>query len=146
MFTNTTKVLIGWREWISLPQLGIPRIKAKTDTGARTSALDVSDLRLDQENEGNHVSFTVTYGTKKNPKQKRCRARVLDYRKVTNSGGQGEQRAVIRTSVRIGDIDKPVEITLTERKDMKFRMLLGRTTLGSDFLVDSSRSYVTRTK
>ena len=137
------KTLIGWREWVGLPDLDIQRIKAKIDTGARTSSLDVSDCEIVKRKDGRYVRFTIHHGTRKFPKETKNEARVVAQRNVTNSGGYVEQRFVIETRITIGLSTKIIEITLTRRKGMKFRMLLGRTALGADYIIDSSGSYLT---
>jgi hypothetical protein len=137
------KPVIGWREWVELPALGIRKIKAKIDTGARTSALDVTDCRLFVRQGEDWVAFTLRYGTGKNPREKTCEARVIEQREVKDSGGNVENRIVIATTARIGRHIEDIEISLTTRHGMKFRMLLGRTAIVDRFLVDISRSYLT---
>lgn len=134
-------VTLGWREWVALPELGIPAIKAKIDTGARTSALHAFYLETFHVNRRRRVRFGV------HPLQRRvdfelfCETDVVDERYVIDSGGHGEQRIVIHTPVLLGDAIRPIEITLTNRDSMMFRMLLGRTALERRFLVDPARSY-----
>ncbi len=132
----------GWREWVSLPELGIKRIKAKVDTGARTSALHAFELRPYSENGRDRIEFRIHPVQKDNNTVITCTADVIDKRKVTDSGGHKEERFVIRTALQIGEHQWPIEATLTSRDDMLFRMLLGRTALKGHAQVNPSRSYV----
>lgn len=134
-------VTIGWREWVALPQLGIPALKAKVDTGARTSALHAFTLDTYTSHHRRKVRFGVHPLQKKTGLEIFCDADVADERFVSDSGGHREKRLVIVTPVRIGEIEWPVEITLTNRDSMLFRMLLGRTALQRQFCVDPARSY-----
>lgn len=138
------KRIIGWREWVGLPDLGIDRIKAKIDTGARTSTMDAEVDELAEENGIIMARFRVVFGGRNKVQEKVCNARVVENRNVTNSGGQVEDRIVILSHIKIGALIKEIEITLTQRNNMKFRMLLGRTAIGEDFVVDVSRSYCQR--
>lgn len=135
-------VKIGWREWVSLPELSINRIKAKIDSGARTSSLHVEGLELFEEDGHDYARFEVIYGSRNKPKRKACVAKVVEHRNVTDSGGHVHERTVISTEVRIGGENRVAELTLAKREGMKFRMLLGRTTINQGFLVDPSRSYI----
>ena len=135
------RLQIGWREWLALPQLGIPHIKAKIDTGARTSALHAFFVEAYRDHEQERVRFGV------HPLQKRldieiiCDCPVKDYREVRDSGGHREMRYVIETELCLGQKRWLIEMTLTNRDNMKFRMLLGRTAMkGIGILPD--RSYL----
>ena len=141
--TRNKKSTLGWREWVCLPELGIERIKAKVDTGARTSALHAFSVR-DFEDDGKHrVEFKMHPNQGDDETVIVCTADIKDQRVVRDSGGHEETRWVIETPVRVGPDSWPIEITLTARDDMLFRMLLGRTALKGRAVVDPSRSFLT---
>lgn len=125
---------------MELPELAIGPIKAKVDTGARTSALHAVDVDVFDRDGSMWVAFAFEYedGSVGAVNE----APVLEFREVTNSGGQAESRPVIQTPVKLGAVYKLVELTLTQRDNMVYRMLLGRTTLSSDFVVSPSESFV----
>ncbi len=136
------KLILGWREWVGLPDLGLPHIKAKVDTGARTSALHAFSLRTFTEGGVDRVEFQIHPNQRDNDTVQTCIADIIDQRDVTDSGGHTEARLVIETTINIGPHTWPIEMTLTSRDDMLFRMLLGRTAMKRRALVDPSRSYL----
>jgi len=137
----TDRIIVGWREWISLPELEIPAIKVKVDTGARTSALHAVNIEPFTQDGENWVSFESQPVQRQDNPRIRCAARVLDSRGIRDSGGHREQRYVVSTLIALGTVRKQIEVTLTSRHNMKFRMLLGRTALKPDVSVDPATSY-----
>jgi len=135
-------IMLGWREWVSLPELGIESIKAKVDTGARSSALHTFELEPFSEDGIAKVRFSIHPYQHDLSIVRECVANLVDQRNVTDSGGHTELRPVISTPVCMGGITKQIEITLTNRENMKFRMLLGRTAMHGDFSVDPAGSYL----
>ncbi|MGH8478909.1 MAG: ATP-dependent zinc protease family protein [Gammaproteobacteria bacterium] len=134
---------VGWREWLALPALRIPAIKAKMDTGARTSALHTFRLERYDEDGRAQVRFWI------HPLQGRgdivlpCVAEVIDLRTVSDSGGHRERRYVIRTTLAYRGREWPIELTLTNREDMLFRLLIGRSAMvQGGLIVDPARSYL----
>lgn len=136
-------ITIGWREWVALPELGVSTIKVKVDTGARTSSLHTASVEPFRRAGRERVRFVLHPLQETRTVELVCEADVVDYRTVTNSGGQSEDRYVIRTPIRIGGEEWPIEITLANRETMTFRMLLGRTALRDRVLISAGRSYLT---
>ena len=133
---------IGWREWVALPELGVAAVKVKIDTGARSSALHAFDIEPFQQHGKEWVRFTVQ-PLQRNAKQRvQAEAEVLDVRSVRNSGGQSEHRWVIQTPVVMGEHRWPIELTLTNRDQMGFRMLLGRQAVRRRFMIDCGHSFL----
>ncbi|MEH6637558.1 MAG: ATP-dependent zinc protease [Halioglobus sp.] len=134
--------VLGWREWIGFPGLGIAQIKAKVDTGARTSCLHAFMVEPFESEGIPWVRFDIHPRQKDSTEALSCAAPILDKRLVRDSGGHEELRYVIETEISIGDRVHTVEVTLTDRDTMKFRVLLGRTAIRGQYVVDAGRSYL----
>lgn len=130
--TDDQPVIIGWREKVSLPRLGVGTFSAKIDTGARSAALHATNIERDEH----HVNFVLPL-----PKRHHhCRLPLKGMRRVKSSNGQIETRAVVETDVKIGKITLRIDVTLTDRTDMGVAMLIGRSSLGHDFLVHPTKT------
>jgi hypothetical protein len=138
----STKLPIGWREWLGFPELDIPRIKAKIDTGARTSALHAFMLEPFTRDKQPWVRFAIHPIQGDSETVVECEAPIKDQRVVRDSGGHEEMRYVIETLITIGDEVIKAEVTLTDRDGMTFRVLLGRTALRKRYVVHPGRSYL----
>ncbi|MEL6468785.1 MAG: RimK/LysX family protein [Cyanobacteria bacterium J06623_4] len=133
--------IIGWRERVSLPELNVKSVKAKIDTGARSSALHALGIEVFEQAGQSFVRFRV-HASRDRKKIVPVEAKLLEMREVRNSGGKSERRPVIETTVSVGGQQWPIELTLTNRGVMGFPMLLGRQAVRRRFLVDSGRSYL----
>lgn len=136
------KQIVGWREWVGLPELGLPAVEAKVDTGAKTSSLHAFAMDVFEEDGQKRVCFGV-HPLRQNLKLEvfAC-ADVIDERVIVSSNGQEEHRVVIRTPLTLSGQTWPVEITLTDRSSMRFRMLLGRQAMRGRLLVDPQELYL----
>lgn len=139
---NTKGTTVGWREWAALPVLGIPAVKVKIDTGARTSALHALDIERVKANGKDLVRFSVQPLQRNKSVIIRTEAPLVDIRSVSDSGGHTENRFVISSLIAMGPMNEEIDITLTERNSMLFRMLVGRTALADNVLVDPAASYL----
>lgn len=139
-------LVVGWKEYLSLPELGIRRLKAKVDTGARTSSLHVESFTsLETLPDGTELAEVTIGPDRRRPEHKVvARVAVVGRVRVTDSGGHPEVRPVIETEIVLGPVRKRIRVTLTNRSGMLFRMILGRKALEGDFLVDASRKYLLR--
>lgn len=136
----TDVITLGWRERLALPGLGIDMLKAKLDTGARSSSLHVDTLEVLDRGGATWLRFSLTIG-RRHPRVVQCEAQALDRRVVTDTGGHGTERWFVRTDVLLAGACYPIEISLTDRRHMLFPMLLGRRALLGRFAVDPSLSY-----
>ena len=134
--------VVGWREWVALPDFGIDAIKAKIDTGARTSAIHAFNIRPFVERGVPWVSFVLRPAQRHRNPSIECSAPVVDERKIRSSNGEAERRYVIETEAHLGETIWPIELSLTNRDELGFRMLLGREAARRQFLVDPDRSYL----
>jgi hypothetical protein len=143
MGSNATALaVIGWREWVALPDLGVGTIKAKIDTGARSSALHAFEIEQFERQGQAMVRFQAHPVQRNDTVIVTTEAPLLDQRVVRNSGGQEQLRPVITTAVQVGHQIWPIELTLTNRDDMGFRLLLGRQAVRRRYLVDPGGSYL----
>ncbi|MFD0987769.1 ATP-dependent zinc protease family protein [Methyloligella solikamskensis] len=138
----TPALHIGWREWVGLPELGVPMVKAKIDTGARTSAIHAWKMEPFQRDGQIWLRFELHPEQRSKQGAVTCEAPVVDRRQVKSSGGHVTNRYVIRTTLTLGTGSWPIELTLTNRDQMGFRMLLGRTALKHGVLIDPARSFL----
>jgi len=132
---------LGWKEWGSLPQLGIERIHMKVDTGAKTSCLHAFKLEP-FERDGQQWLTVYMHPHQDSLYEHSFQVPVYEQREVTDSGGHTEVRYVIRSQLKLGQFDQTVELTLTNRDTMKFRMLLGRQAMRHNFVVDPAAAHL----
>ncbi|MCL5043350.1 MAG: ATP-dependent zinc protease [Gammaproteobacteria bacterium] len=135
--------VIGLREWIALPDLGLELILAKVDSGAKTSALHASDITTFERDGQTWVSFNAHTGSRKKQRLQRCEAELIAIRPVTSSNGVTQERMTIRTTMILGDRSWPVEFTLTCRKAMRYRVLIGCTAMiDGDLVINPGLRFV----
>ncbi len=138
--SKKSRILVGWHEWCSLPELGIPAIKAKIDTGARTSSLHAFDIKTSHHEQHNRVHFSIHPIQGNNNIVINCHATIYDERYITSSSGHKELRCVILTKLVLGDITQEIQLTLSDRDPLRFRMLLGREALSKCVIINPGRS------
>lgn len=136
------KLVIGWREWVKMPDLHVENIKAKIDTGAKTSAIHAENIKFIKRKGRELVKFDI-YPLQKNKRKKNtATAELFDMRQVRSSNGQMEKRPVIITDIELDGEKWPIEMTLTKRDVMGFRMLLGRQAFQGRYLIDVDKSFL----
>ncbi len=140
-----TKPTIGWREWLAFPELGIEAVKAKIDTGAKTSALHAMKIVRFVRDGKKLVRFDVHPFQRDQKKTITCEARLVDHRTVRSSSGHESTRSVVEVEIELMGLRFPIELTLTNRDQMGFRMLIGRQALRKRFLIDPSASFCDKT-
>jgi Uncharacterized protein conserved in archaea len=140
--TKTELLIIGWREWVSLPGLGIGEIKAKIDTGARSSSLHAFDIQILDLKGKQRVRFKLHPIQRNTINTVSAEVDLIEYRTVRNSGGHTELRPVILTDMELMGKQWLIELTLTNRDVMGFRMLLGRQAIKGRFLIDCHQSFL----
>ena len=134
--------VVGWREWVSLPEWGVVRLRAKIDTGARTSALHVDNLEILDDG---LVSFDVVLDRSEQPRTVRVvAAELVRESNVRPTSGVRQTRHVVETTLRLGPVTKKIEVSLVDRGPMLCRMLVGRTALAGDFVVSPDQAYLHR--
>lgn len=139
---SNTPSLLGWREWVGLPELNLAKIKAKVDTGARSSAIHAFELDPYKKNGENWIMFAIHPEQNNTDIVIECHAPIKDRRIVSDSGGHKQHRYVIETPLVIGQSIITAEVTLTNRDSMMFRMLLGRTAIRDHYLIAADQSFL----
>lgn len=139
-------IWVGWREWLAFPQLGLPAVRVKVDTGAATSSLHAHDIEAFEKEGDRWARFGVCPFFRRHKRiEVMCEAPIVDERTVVSSNGQSELRlvvqAVLRLGTRVGASEWPVEVTLTDRRGMRFPMLLGREAMAGRVYVDPQASF-----
>ncbi|QIM20582.1 ATP-dependent zinc protease [Phycicoccus sp. HDW14] len=142
MTDSHSYTLAGWREWVSLPGVGVPWVKAKLDTGARSSAIHAFDLEETTREGERWVRFSVHPWQKSDEDAVDVECPVLDTREVRSSSGHSEERLVVALDLTLVGRTLPVEVTLARRDEMGFRMLVGREALRQGYAVDPGASYL----
>lgn len=137
-----SNTIAGWREWVSLPGLGVPWMKAKLDTGARSSAIHAFDIEELERDGDTWVRYSIHPWQRSAEDATECESKVLEQRHVRSSSGHSEERYVVHVDVSLVGRVVTAEVTLSRRDEMGFRMLVGREALRQGFLVDPRRSYL----
>jgi hypothetical protein len=139
---NIELATIGWREWVALPEWGVPAMKAKVDSGARSSALHAFDIELSDRHGQGWADFVIHPWQSSDVDKVGVRAPLIGHRRVRSSSGLADTRPVVALVVQLAGQAWPIEVTLTRRDEMGFRMLIGRQALRHRFVIDPARSYL----
>lgn len=140
---SQTPLVVGWKEWAALPRIGVKRIQAKLDSGAWTSALHAPRIVVFQKNDIAWVNFALDDDVPGEADYLPHTAKLSDVRDVKSSSGHVERRYLIETVLRLANVEWPIDVTLTDRSDMKTPLLIGRSAMAGRFLVDPSSSFLT---
>lgn len=143
-FKGIANPIVGWREWVSLPSLGIEHLEAKIDTGARSSSLDAHHIESFKRDRAEWLRFQLYTDADLSQNGASVEAPLVGYRDVRSSSGHVTHRPVIQATIQVGAYVWPIELTLCNRHSMGYRILLGRSAIDGRFLVDSSKSYIYR--
>lgn len=139
---DSTFLIVGWKEWVSLPELGLPAIKAKIDTGAATSSIHAYNISYVMKDGKKFVEYEL-HPLQKNKKViVKCVSPLIEYRKVRSSSGKLQTRPVIRTTIKIANFTWEIDLNLTNRDSMGMRMLIGREALSSRALVNPTHRFL----
>ncbi len=139
---KTAQQAVGWREWVALPDIGIDEIRAKIDTGARTSAIHAWNIERVERDGLPWLRFDIIPSTARGSRRVACLSPLVDERDIRNSGGAVERRFIIVTMLRLGGAEWTVELSLANRDEMGYRLLLGRTALSRRVIVKPGSSFL----
>ena len=139
---NSNKILIGWKEKAALPDLGVARLDAKIDTGAKSSAIHAVQPRPISHDGAECIEFFITLQTQERETRILCVAPLIDTRVIRSSNGEDQERFVVSSRLSLGDRTFPIELTLADRSAMEFQLLIGRAALANNFIVDPAQSYL----
>ncbi len=141
--TMEPRTVVGWSEYVDLPEWGVRGLKAKVDTGAKTSALHVEEIELRPRG---RIRFVVVVHKEKRERHVRVEARIVRRSRVRSSTGHYDYRYFVSTTMQLGDVERQIEVSLVDRERMVFRMLLGRSALAGAFIIDPGRKRATRSR
>lgn len=140
--SSPSNTIVGWREWVSLPGLGVPWVKAKLDTGARSSAIHAFDIEPFEREGTDWVRYSIHPWQRSSEEAVACESPVIERRSVRSSSGHSEERYAVSLDLSLAGRTVTAEVTLSRRDEMGFRMLVGREALRQGFWVDPGRSYL----